>query len=99
MPLMHPYEGALVALLSTVTEDLLRQGSTDWEGRVERLGQARKLLQQVKQDYFGGAKRSHFDLEAWFERLDEIEAKGAAAVALPAQIGRASCRERVCQYV
>lgn len=82
MPLMHPYEGALVALLSTVTEDLLLQGSTDWEGRAARLGQARRLLQQVKAQYFGD-KRAHFDLDLWFERLDVIEAKGGAAVELP----------------
>src|SRR3546814_10071326 len=44
MPLMHPYEGALAGLLSTVTEDLLH-GSTAWDGRAARLATARKLLQ------------------------------------------------------
>jgi hypothetical protein len=81
MPLMHPYEGALVALLSTVTEDLLH-GSTAWDGRTARLALARKLFKQVKAQYFGD-KRPHFDLDLWFERLDAVEAKGGAAVELP----------------
>jgi hypothetical protein len=81
MPLMHPYEAGLAMLLSAATEDRLHQ-STAWEGRAERLTLARQLLQQVKQQYFG-AKRAHYDLVDWLERLDAIEAKGAAAVDLP----------------
>jgi hypothetical protein len=81
MPLMHPYEAALVALLSTVTEDLLH-GATAWDGRTARLAMARKLFRQVKAQYFGD-KRAHFDLDLWFERLDAVEAKGGAAVELP----------------
>ena len=81
MPLMHPYEAALVALLSTVTEDLLH-GATAWDGRTARLALARKLFKQVKAQYFGD-KRAHFDLDLWFERLDAVEAKGGAAVELP----------------
>ena len=81
MPLMHPYEGALVALLSTVTEDLLHN-ATAWDGRTARLATARRLFKQVKAQYFGD-KRAHFDLDFWFERLDVVEAKGGAAVELP----------------
>mgnify|MGYP000037903172 CR=1 FL=1 len=84
MPLMHPYEAGLVALLSTATEDLLH-GSAAWDGRKSRLAMARKLLQQVKQQYFAG-KRAHYDLEAWLERVEAVEAKGGAAVELPEPI-------------
>ncbi len=82
MPLMHPYEGALVALLSAVTEDL-RLGSTAWEGRVARLDQAKALLEQVKRDCFGAGKRAHFDLKNWLELLAQVKAKGGAGVKLP----------------
>lgn len=82
MPLMHPYEGALVALLSTVTDDLL-QGSTGWPGRAARLDKARSLLEQVKRDTFGTGKRAHFALEEWLERLDKVETEGGASVELP----------------
>ncbi|HMA13204.1 MAG: hypothetical protein ACM35H_13305, partial [Bacteroidota bacterium] len=81
MPLMHPYEAGLVALLSAATEDRLHQ-STAWDGRAERLALARQLLQEVQQQYFG-PKRAHWDLVDWLERLDTLEAKGAAAVELP----------------
>ena len=83
MPLMHPYEGALVALLSAVTEDL-RLGNTDWEGRQERLDQAAALLAQVKLDCFGADKRAHFDLENWRDLVKAVTRKGGAAVELPA---------------
>jgi hypothetical protein len=84
MPLMHPYEAGLVHLLSAATEDLL-QGSTAWDGRAGRIAKARVLLQQVKQDYFG-AKRVHWDLEDWLERVNEIDTKGGSGVDLPAPI-------------
>jgi hypothetical protein len=82
MPLMHPYEGALVALLSAVTGDLLN-GGTGWDGRAARLAEAGKLFAQVKQDCFGPDKRAHFDLENWIARLDVVKRKGGAAVDLP----------------
>ncbi len=82
MPLMHPYEGALVALLSAVTEDL-RLGSTAWEGRAVRLDRARALLEQVKRDCFGAGKRAHFDLKNWLELMAQVKAKGGAGVKLP----------------
>ncbi|MGD1879292.1 MAG: C45 family autoproteolytic acyltransferase/hydrolase [Kiloniellaceae bacterium] len=75
MPLMHPYEGALVALLSAATEDLL-QGNKAWAGRAQRLDQARALFAQVRQDYFGGGKRAHFDLEDWIDRVAAVDAQG-----------------------
>jgi len=82
IPLMHPYEVALVALLSSVTEDL-RSGSTAWEGRDARLAEARGLFEQLKLDYFGAGKRAHFDLENWLDLLDEVADNGGAAVDLP----------------
>jgi len=82
VPLMHPYEGALVALLSTVTEDRLH-GNTTWDGRAERLDEAGRLFAQVKEDCFGAGKRAHFDLVDWIDRLDEVKKKGGAAVELP----------------
>jgi len=81
MPLMHPYEGALVALLSAVTDDL-RLATTDWEGRAERLDAALVLFAQVKQDCFG-AKPAHFDLKNWSALAETVKAEGGAAVALP----------------
>jgi hypothetical protein len=81
VPLMHPYDGALVALLSAATEDLLH-GSVSWDGRAARLDQARALFAQVKQDCFG-ARAAHFDLENWIARVDEVDAKGGGAVELP----------------
>jgi hypothetical protein len=84
MPLMHPYEAGLVHLLSAATEDLLH-GSTAWDGRTGRIAKARALLQQMKQAYFG-AKRAHWDLEDWLERVDEIDTKGGSGVDLPAPI-------------
>src|SRR3546814_20340486 len=47
MPLMHPYEGALAGLLSTVTEDLLH-GSTAWDALAARLAPHRQHLQLAK---------------------------------------------------
>lgn len=82
MPLMHPYEAALVALLSSVTEDL-RSGSTAWEDRGARLAEAQALFDQVKRDGFGAGKRAHFDLENWIGILAEVTAKGGGAVDLP----------------
>jgi hypothetical protein len=82
MPLIHPYEGALIALLSSATEDLL-QGDTAWDGRAGRLAEAGRLFAQVKQECFGAGKRAHFDLENWIELLGEVAAKGGAVVDLP----------------
>ncbi|WP_193369633.1 C45 family autoproteolytic acyltransferase/hydolase [Pelagibius marinus] len=81
MPLMNAYDGALVALLSTATEDLL-QGNTAWDGRGERLDQARSLFAQVKQECFGD-KPPHFDLAAWIDLVDEVDTKGGGRVELP----------------
>ena len=81
MPLMHPYDGALVALLSAATEDLLH-GNTAWDGRRERLDQARGLFAQAKQDCFGD-KPAHFDLQAWIALVDDVDARGGGAVELP----------------
>jgi hypothetical protein len=82
MPLMHPYEAALVGLLSTVTEDLL-QGDIAWNGRQARLAEAHDLLEQVRHESFGPGKRAHFDLENWARLLGEVEARGGGAVVLP----------------
>jgi hypothetical protein len=82
MPLMHPYEAALVGLLSAATDDL-RHGGTGWQGRKTRLSQAEKLLKQVKMEVFGKGKRAHFDLENWLDLLQEVRDKGGASVALP----------------
>ncbi|MEQ8356231.1 MAG: C45 family autoproteolytic acyltransferase/hydrolase [Kiloniellaceae bacterium] len=82
MPLMHPYEAALVALLSSVTEDL-RFGDTTWDGRQERLDMAQALLEEVKRDVFGAGKPAHFDLKNWLKLLAEVRAQGAAAIELP----------------
>ena len=84
-PLMHPYEAGLVAILSTVTEDII-QGGTGWTGRSERLADARALLDGLKQDFFGADKPAHFDLERWLEKIDELEEKGGADVELPEPI-------------
>lgn len=81
-PLMHPFEAALVAALSTVTEDLLA-GNTAWPGRAERLAESRTLLDQLKLEFFGAGNPAHFDLEDWLERIGEIETKGGAEVDLP----------------
>jgi len=78
---MHPYEGALVALLSTVTDDL-RLATTDWDGRAERLDAALVLFAQVKQDCFGD-KPAHFDLESWIARTETVKIEGGAAADLP----------------
>jgi hypothetical protein len=82
MPLMHPYEGALVALLSAATEDRL-QGNSSWDGREGRLDEARRLFAQVKRDCFGADGRAHFDLENWLALLEAVAAKGGDAVELP----------------
>lgn len=82
VPLMHPYEAALVAALSAVTEDTL-SGGTAWPGRAERLGDARRLLTQLKLDLFGDNNPAHFDLERWLERLDQIEEHGGGNVDVP----------------
>ena len=81
MPLMHPYEAALVALLSSATEDL-RTGTTAWEGRDARLEEARSLFAALQTDYFGDGT-AHFDLDDWLDLLGEIKDQGAAAVSLP----------------
>ncbi len=81
MPLMHPYEGALVALLSSATQDCLTGGMA-WDGRQQRLDEAKALFKQVKQDCFGG-KRAHFDLENWIDLAEEVADKGGPAVELP----------------
>ncbi len=81
MPLMHPYDGALVVLLSAATEDLLH-GNTTWDGRQARLDQARSLFAEVKQDCFGD-KPAHFDLEVWIALVDEVEAQGGGGAELP----------------
>jgi len=82
MPLMHPYEAALVGLLSVVTDDL-RHGDTGWRGRKARLDGAEKRFKQVKREVFGRGKRAHFDLENWIDLLGEVREKGGAAVELP----------------
>lgn len=81
MPLMHPYDGALVALLSTATEDRLR-GNTAWDGRAARLDEARALFRQVRRETFGD-RPAHFDLENWIARVEEVADKGGGAVELP----------------
>ncbi|GAB4353172.1 MAG: hypothetical protein Kow00114_02260 [Kiloniellaceae bacterium] len=81
MPLMHPYEGALVALLSAVTDDL-RLGTLDWDGRGARLDAALALFDQVKRDCFG-ARPAHFDLKNWIALAEAVKVGGGAAVELP----------------
>jgi len=81
-PLLHPYEAALVSVLSSVTEDRL-SGGTDWQGRDERLTEARELIAELKRDYFGAKEPAHFDLADWLELLEEVSEKGGAAVELP----------------
>lgn len=77
-PLMHPYEAALVAVLSTATEDIIN-GTTDWPGRNDRLTDARTLLNALKLELFGDDNPAHFDLERWLERIDDVEANGGGA--------------------
>jgi hypothetical protein len=81
-PLMHPYEAALVLILSSTTEDLLT-GPTGWPGRVERLAEARALLAQLADDTFGGGRQAHFDIAKWRKLAERIEREGARDVALP----------------
>ena len=81
MPLMHPYDAALVLVLSAATEDCLTGGMA-WDGRKERLDEAEALFKQVKRNYFGD-KRAHFDLVDWIDLVEEIADKGGAAVDLP----------------
>lgn len=82
MPLLHPFEAALVALLSAVTEDL-RHGNTAWEGREARLDEAKALFLQLQQDHFGTDGPVHFDLEDWMDLLEEVREQGGGAVDLP----------------
>ncbi len=79
---MHPYEAALVGLLSSVTEDL-RLGNTTWEGRDARLDAARQLFAAQQTDYFGKADDAHFDLDNWLDLLEEVREQGGGAVELP----------------
>ncbi len=85
MPLMHPYEGALVALLSTVTDDL-RHGATDWDGRAERLDQAQALFAGLSLEHFGANGPVHFDLENWLDLVEAVREDGGTAVGLPEPI-------------
>ena len=79
---MHPYEAALVGLLSTVTEDL-QLGNWTWEGRASRLDEARQLFAALQRDYFPGDAPSHFDLDNWLDLLEEVRENGGGAVELP----------------
>jgi hypothetical protein len=81
-PLMHPYEAALVLILSSATVDLLT-GTTGWQGRAERLAEARALLAKLADDTFGSGRRAHFDIAKWRKLADKIEREGARDVALP----------------
>jgi hypothetical protein len=65
-PLMHPYEAALIQLLSTLSEDR-RLGTTSWPGRRERLQEARALLRGLREQMFGPDGPAHFALKAWLE--------------------------------
>ncbi len=82
MPLMHPYEGALVGLLSVVTEDLRLDG-TAWNGRAGRLEEAHGLFTQLLQENFGTDGPIHFDLENWLDLLEAVSDEGGQAVDLP----------------
>ncbi|TVR83170.1 MAG: hypothetical protein EA405_04910 [Rhodospirillales bacterium] len=82
MPLLHPFEAALVLLLSTATEDL-QQGAPAWAGRSARLSEARTLLGTLAKETFGTNRPHHFDLERWIECADAVERDGGAAAALP----------------
>ncbi len=82
VPLMHPYEAALVGLLSTVTEDL-QLGNWTWEGREARLDEARRLFAALQRDHFPGDAPSHFDLDTWLDLLEEVRENGGGAVELP----------------
>ena len=65
-PLMLPYEAALIQLLSTLSEDQ-RLGTTTWDGRRERLQEARTLLRELRDQIFGAGVPAHFALKAWLE--------------------------------
>lgn len=81
-PLMHPYEAALVLILSSATEDLLT-GTSGWQGRAERLAEARALLAKLADDTFGTGRRAHFDIAKWRKLAERIEREGALRVELP----------------
>lgn len=81
-PLLHPYEAALVSILSSVTEDRLH-GGAGWQGRDQRLAEARELIGELKHTYFGAGNPAHFDLDDWLDLLEEVAEKGGAAVDLP----------------
>lgn len=81
-PLLHPYEAALVSILSSITEDRL-QGGPAWQGRDERLTEARELIGELKHAYFGEKAPAHFDLDNWLDLLEEVTEQGGAAVEPP----------------
>ncbi|NIA69821.1 hypothetical protein HBA54_14550 [Pelagibius litoralis] len=82
MPLIHPYEAALVALLSAVTEDL-RHGGTGWDGRSARLEEAKNLLTSIQEETFGKDEPAHFDFDNWLDLLAAVSEEGGQAVELP----------------
>ena len=81
-PLMYAYEAALVAVLSAASEDCLSV-SNNWDGRRQRLDDARELLDMVKVEIFGAQMPGHFDLDRWRDVADEIEDKGGYEAKLP----------------
>ena len=83
MPLMHPYEVALVALLSTVTENQ-RPINQVWEVRTPGLAEAKTLLELVARDASSADKHAHLNLENWLVLLPPLRKPGAAVVELPA---------------
>ena len=80
-PLLHPYEAALVAVLSTATEDVAT-GAARWPGRAARLAEATGLLQQLRQQYFAD-RPAHFDLKTWDALIDALKEKSGQEVELP----------------
>ncbi len=79
---IHAYEAALILAYSVQSEDI-RRDDHSWSGRSARLTEARALLNEVRERYFG-AGAPHRDLVRWMTRLDDLEEKGGAAFDAPA---------------
>jgi hypothetical protein len=80
--LMHPFEAALTLIQSAMTEDKVK-GGPHWGGRSERLTEARKLLDELRQARFGKSNPAHPDLKAWEGRIIQMERYASRPVTLP----------------